>query len=636
MSKLRGFIYDVEPDLLDSALPSFGVSVKYYGAKGDVIRLTTGAMTAGSPALGLAGASFSILDIGKRVVVQGAGQEGATYYSTISSITNSTTAVCADNALTTVTNATTNYGTDDTNAFNRALAASRTIVIPKATFMVRPVLSNMLEAQQIVGEARSGSLIYLATPLNNNGLFNGINRNGISISNIKVDGGNLIGTKNALFNFFGCTGARLVCNDMLNVHRFAIALNSMNYATIADNYIVHKQRVGLYVKAFVPGAGGPANATGLVATVTGGTAIETPICKYNTDGAGAVSAIYFDNNGEYTYTSAVPTISFPAVPGASCTEAIGGTQVTAITVASTTTIGNALKIYNNIIFRGNINLSVKSSFVYSNYVEGNLYGGGIVLDTNTAAAQNIVANNIVSYCGFNATTSLYSGQDTDNATGVGIESYTIRAIIIGNICFGCAGDGIDSGGQTSVVSGNICFNNGGLGLQEGGPYVAGGITLRYVTSDVNASGTTVADNNCFNTTGASGPQAFGIVLESSSVAGVTLRDNVNTGHRTASYNLNGATLASFRGVSLTKIATVDVPNILAGTVGTEITVSLPGLEAASKWVVSISQEKSSALGIVLNAYAKSANTVGVYPVNARTVASDPVSDTWYIRAEEVL
>tara|TARA_R100001369_G_C3320745_1_gene168895 strand:+ start:141 stop:2648 length:2508 start_codon:yes stop_codon:yes gene_type:complete len=87
-----------------------------YDIKGDGIDFTTGSISSGSANLTVTGASFTSADIGKVVVIRGAGTSDDYFKSYILSVTNSTQVVLEDNAVTTVSDAIGFYGTDDTEA----------------------------------------------------------------------------------------------------------------------------------------------------------------------------------------------------------------------------------------------------------------------------------------------------------------------------------------------------------------------------------------------------------------------------------------------------------------------------------------------------------------------------------------
>lgn len=114
------------------------VNVKSYGAKGDMRLVTDAAMTSGSATVTSASAAFTAADVGKSVRVGGAGAAGVDLYTTVSSVTNSTTAVLAANASTTVASAQFRVATDDTAAIRNAIAAAlnSALVFPRGAYFV--------------------------------------------------------------------------------------------------------------------------------------------------------------------------------------------------------------------------------------------------------------------------------------------------------------------------------------------------------------------------------------------------------------------------------------------------------------------------------------------------------------------
>ncbi|MGF6433478.1 hypothetical protein ABIE91_008698 [Bradyrhizobium elkanii] len=112
-------------DYLPSRAPDI-VSVKNFGATGNGITVTaTVSITFGSAALTATGAAFTANDVGKLIVVPGAGASGAPLATTISAFTDTSHVTLAANAGTTVSAVSTGitYGTDDTTAIQAALDA---------------------------------------------------------------------------------------------------------------------------------------------------------------------------------------------------------------------------------------------------------------------------------------------------------------------------------------------------------------------------------------------------------------------------------------------------------------------------------------------------------------------------------
>jgi hypothetical protein len=100
-------------------------NVKAYGAKGNLTRLTDGAMTAGSATLtNSTSAPYQTTDVGKLVAVTGAGASGVLLVTTIQAYVSSSQVTLAVSASTTVSGAVTYYGTDDSAAFQTAINAA--------------------------------------------------------------------------------------------------------------------------------------------------------------------------------------------------------------------------------------------------------------------------------------------------------------------------------------------------------------------------------------------------------------------------------------------------------------------------------------------------------------------------------
>ncbi len=104
-------------------------NVKAYGALGDTIAyVATTSITSGAATLTVTAGTFAAGDVGKTIVVPGAGAAGADLKTTISAVGSTTSITLAANASTTLTSAskTLTYGTDDTTAINSAIAALNT------------------------------------------------------------------------------------------------------------------------------------------------------------------------------------------------------------------------------------------------------------------------------------------------------------------------------------------------------------------------------------------------------------------------------------------------------------------------------------------------------------------------------
>lgn len=99
-------------------------NVLNFGGNGNGIRVFDGAISSGSANFSSATANFSTArDLGKCMLIPGAGVAGIDLPVVINSVTNSTTVVVSVAASTSVTADTVNFGTDNSLAFNKAIAA---------------------------------------------------------------------------------------------------------------------------------------------------------------------------------------------------------------------------------------------------------------------------------------------------------------------------------------------------------------------------------------------------------------------------------------------------------------------------------------------------------------------------------
>lgn len=123
-------------------------NVKLYGAKGDGVQLADGAMTSSSAVLTSASASFSANDVGKLIVVAGAGATGVDLSTTILSRQSSAQVTLSATAGTTITGSYVTYGTDDTVAIQAgidaviALSRSIPLYVPSGIYMIGGALQT--------------------------------------------------------------------------------------------------------------------------------------------------------------------------------------------------------------------------------------------------------------------------------------------------------------------------------------------------------------------------------------------------------------------------------------------------------------------------------------------------------------
>src|SRR5205823_12143960 len=114
------------------------INVKTYGAKGDAITVLNAAITTGTANM-TSPTTFVAGDVGKTIMVRGAGAAGATLETTILSVAAGV-ATLNTNAGTTVSGQRADYGTLDIAAVNAAIAAlpstGGTIYFPAKKYML--------------------------------------------------------------------------------------------------------------------------------------------------------------------------------------------------------------------------------------------------------------------------------------------------------------------------------------------------------------------------------------------------------------------------------------------------------------------------------------------------------------------
>lgn len=113
-------------------------SVKDYGAKGDAVNLSTPLIiSSGSSLLTATGASFTLADVGKTILVRGAGPTGSDLVTTILAFNTTNNVTLAAVASTTLSSTgVITYGTDDTAAINAAKTASLNVFWPAGNYII--------------------------------------------------------------------------------------------------------------------------------------------------------------------------------------------------------------------------------------------------------------------------------------------------------------------------------------------------------------------------------------------------------------------------------------------------------------------------------------------------------------------
>lgn len=169
-----------------------------------------------------------------------------------------------------------------------------------------------------------------------------------------------------------------------------------------------------------------------------------------------------------------------------------------------------------------------------NTVEGWGFSGGINLASLSTCHDNVIS--------FNQLISSDLGPDKDGYYMAGIENWSDRTILIGNICQNCSGNGIDNGGADCVLIGNVCYSNGtGGGTTE----YQNGIHFLTDTGTANSDPDRclVVANHCV-----SNPQ-YGLWLRNgANIVNLVVTGNNFVGNTTGEVNANDVTYDGVDGV----------------------------------------------------------------------------------------
>jgi hypothetical protein len=124
------------------------VSIKDFGARGELARASDISTTAASTTVTAAAARWSEADVGKWIFIEGAGDyNGSTLFrSTITEVVSSTQVTIADPAVNTTSGAYAEWGSDDTTPFRDAIAWCRDngkeLFMPSGAYTVDPGVMN--------------------------------------------------------------------------------------------------------------------------------------------------------------------------------------------------------------------------------------------------------------------------------------------------------------------------------------------------------------------------------------------------------------------------------------------------------------------------------------------------------------
>jgi len=166
------------------------VDVSLFGAKGDGVYLTGLTIAASASTLTIAGLSSA--DVGKLILIDGAGTAGGTHRTTISNVSGTTVTLAAA-AATTATSVRGCYGTDDSGAVTTALSAIgkfRTLHFPTGVYCLSTGIVVTGIGTRLTGTGEGGG-----------------NTAGAGSPNVPVSELRFFGTGDAVFFDGGATGS---------------------------------------------------------------------------------------------------------------------------------------------------------------------------------------------------------------------------------------------------------------------------------------------------------------------------------------------------------------------------------------------------------------------------------------------
>lgn len=149
---------------------TFTANVKDYGAQGNAVGHADGAITNGAAILTSVTGTFTANDVGKTILVDGAGAAGGVLSTTIASYQSATQVTLTVNASTTVSGASYVYGTDDTTAIQNAIAAipatGGEVFLPAGSYLITASLTISTAGLALQGVPFGTRLLYDAAVVN--------------------------------------------------------------------------------------------------------------------------------------------------------------------------------------------------------------------------------------------------------------------------------------------------------------------------------------------------------------------------------------------------------------------------------------------------------------------------------------
>lgn len=215
-------------------------NVKAYGAKANGIIKTNGTGVATGTSFTDVNGAFTSVDVGKAIVIQGAGATGFAFATTISAYSSATAVTLAAAVTTNTTTSTYAYGTDDTAAIQSAYTAAAAVA---GTALHSPGISMV--TGQLTGTAGlnilgRGATLYASGASSQMILLQGANH---IVERLTLDGGG--GTTGILINGGAATNWK-VRDCILQNCKNAIEFANVSDVVIEGNIITNWWLRGIY------------------------------------------------------------------------------------------------------------------------------------------------------------------------------------------------------------------------------------------------------------------------------------------------------------------------------------------------------------------------------------------------------
>ena len=467
------------------------VNVKAYSATGNGIAVaSTGvSIASGSAALTVTGASFTSGDVGKLIIVPGAGASGANLNTTISAVTSATQVTLAATASTALSAAaaTVTYGTDDTAAINAAIAAAArgTVFFPAGIYMINASGVAVSTAVKLFGASQTGTILKLAASATQ--LLN-VTASNVSIENITFDGMfNVTGTGNVATFALGLSTISVRSSTFTNSINFGAYFNSTNnllvdgcsftkcgvtqlfYAiyttcsnvTIVNNYCDNQGitasgiTVGIWVDWFSVGILTNLNISNNIVIYPGRGSTESDGIVVSVGAAGNTDTLVVSNNVIKCVGASTSGfgIEIAACTNCSVTDnsilCVGGTGIVLENGATGTCVGNSVKSSTSSSGTGIVIVTADWN-VTGNYVAGFSYAIATSVGSVAIVGNNINNSATAIYYNVNAGTAANISNNKIRACTYGITTYgaTVQRLSITNNSIDNCGYGVIFWGTT--------------------------------------------------------------------------------------------------------------------------------------------------------------------------------------------